>query len=131
MTADDNGRDIRVDADGLHLAERLRTEREYLSLTQEQTAAALGISRAAVSAIETGRRKVSGQELKLLAKLFGTTVDRLLGAEVEEDETTQALFRTAKELSATDRAQVLRFAEFLRNAGPPPTIDGDSAPEKS
>jgi transcriptional regulator with XRE-family HTH domain len=110
VTTDDPGRDIRVDADGLKLAERLRGEREYLNLKQEQVADVLRISRAAVSAIETGRRKVSG----------------LLGAEPEEDETTQALFRTAKELSDQDRAQVLRFAEFLRNAGPPPQVLGDS-----
>jgi transcriptional regulator with XRE-family HTH domain len=126
VNAEDSGRDIRVDADGLKLAERLRSEREYLNLTQEQVADVLGLSRAAISAIETGRRKVGGQELKQLAKLFGTTVDRLLGAELEEDETTQALFRTAKKLSTHDRAQVLRFAEFLRNAGAPPQVSGDS-----
>jgi transcriptional regulator with XRE-family HTH domain len=127
MNNEDPGRDIRVDEEGLKLAERLRTEREYLNLKQEQVADVLGISRAAVSAIETGRRKVSGQELKQLAKLFGTSVDRLLGADLQEDETTQALFRTAKELSAHDRAQVLRFAEFLRNAGPPPQVSSDSS----
>jgi transcriptional regulator with XRE-family HTH domain len=126
VSTEDSGRDIRVDEEGLRLAERLRAEREYLNLKQEQVAEVLGISRAAVSAIETGRRKVSGQELKQLAKLFGISVDRLLGADPEEDETTQALFRTAKELSAPDRAQVLRFAEFLRNAGPPPQVLGDS-----
>jgi len=126
VNTDDPGRDIRVDADGLKLAERLRAEREYINLKQEQVAEVLGISRAAVSAIETGRRKVSGQELKQLAKLFGTSVDRLLGADPEEDETTQALFRTTKKLSAHDRAQVLRFAEFLRNVGPPPEVLGDS-----
>ncbi|MGH3686705.1 MAG: helix-turn-helix transcriptional regulator [Pseudonocardiaceae bacterium] len=126
MSTDDLGRGIRVDAEGLRLAERIRTEREYLNLKQEQVADVLGVSRAAVSAIETGRRKVSGQELKLLAKLFGVSVDHLLGAGLEEDETVQALFRAAKELSDHDRAQVLRFAEFLRNAGPPPPVVGDA-----
>lgn len=129
MTTEEPGRDIRVDEDGLQLAERIRAEREYFNLRQDQVAAVLQVSRAAVSAIETGRRKVSGQELKQLAQLFGTSVDRLLGAEPEEDETTEALFRTAKELSDVDRAQVLRFAEFLRNAGPPPQVLDDS-PER-
>ena len=45
------------------LAERLKEERDYLGLSQEQVANALGIPRAAVSAIETGRRKVSGLEV--------------------------------------------------------------------
>ncbi|MQY27237.1 helix-turn-helix domain-containing protein [Nocardia aurantia] len=129
MTAEDNGRDdIRVDAEGLRVAERIRTEREYLNLTQEQVAEVLKISRAAVSAIETGRRKVHAPELKRLARLFGTSVDRLLGADPDEDETTTALFRTARTLSERDRMQVLRFAEFLRNAGPAPQLDeGDAS----
>lgn len=123
MSTDGRNHDIRVDEEGLKLAERIRQEREYVNLKQEQVAAVLNISRAAVSAIETGRRKVSGQELKHLAGLFGTTVDRLLGAEPEEDPTSLALFRTAKELPHRDREQVLRFAEFLRNAGQPPPVD--------
>ncbi|WP_062980496.1 helix-turn-helix transcriptional regulator [Nocardia anaemiae] len=124
MTDEDSGRDdIRVDDEGRRLAERIRSEREYLNLKQEQVAEVLKTSRAAVSAIETGRRKVSGQELKRLAELFGTSVDRLLGSGPEEDETTTALFRTARTLSDHDRMQVLRFAEFLRNAGPAPQLD--------
>jgi transcriptional regulator with XRE-family HTH domain len=122
MSADGRSNDIRVDQDGMKLAERIRTEREYLNLKQEQVAAALNISRAAVSAIETGRRRVSSQELKHLAALFATSVDRLLGAEPEQDPTSVALFRATKALSERDREQVLRFAEFLRNAGPPPTV---------
>lgn len=126
MTAHDGGRDdIRVDDEGRRLADRIRSEREYLNLKQEQVAEVLKTSRAAVSAIETGRRKVSGQELKRLAELFGTSVDRLLGAAPEEDETTTALFRTTKSLSDHDRMQVLRFAEFLRNAGPAPQLDDE------
>ncbi|MGW4368125.1 helix-turn-helix transcriptional regulator [Nocardia takedensis] len=124
MTDDDTARsDSRVDPEGRRIAERIRTEREYLNLKQEQVAEVLGISRAAVSAIETGRRKVTAPELKKLAQLFGTSVDRLLGADPAEDETTTALFRTARTLSDNDRMQVLRFAEFLRNAGPAPTLD--------
>jgi transcriptional regulator with XRE-family HTH domain len=125
MNADGGSRDIRVDHEGMQLADRIHREREYLNLSQEQVASVLGVSRAAVSAIETGRRKVSSQELKRLAALFGTSVDRLLGAELEEDPTSVALFRATKDMSAGEREQVLRFAEFLRNAGPPPVVDGD------
>jgi len=122
MSTDGRSNDIRVDQEGMKLAERIRTEREYLNLRQEQVAAALNISRAAVSAIETGRRRVSSQELKHLAALFATSVDRLLGAELEQDPTSVALFRATRALSERDREQVLRFAEFLRNAGPPPPV---------
>lgn len=105
------------------LARNLRTEREYLGLSQEEVSAVLGIPRPAVSAIENGRRKVSSAELARLAVLFGTSSDRLMGAEPAEESSVTALFRTAKSLTEHDRAQVLRFAEFLREAGTPPPVD--------
>lgn len=115
------------DAESLALAQRIRAEREYLKLNQTQVAEVLGIPRAAVSALETGRRRVSGLELKKLAALFGTSGDRLLGHEVEDDPTAVALFRTANALTEDDRLQVLRFAEFLREAGPAPVVNFDDA----
>lgn len=116
--ADDisNSADALGDELSLELAERIRAEREYLGLKQEQVALALKVSRAAVSAIETGRRKVSGVELARLAKLFGTSTDRLLGAELPTDESVTQLFRATKGLSDHDKDQVLRFAEFLSNS---------------
>lgn len=114
------------DSESLALAQRIRTEREYLKLNQAQVAEVLGIPRAAVSALETGRRRVSGLELKKLAELFGTSGDRLLGRDVEDDPTAVALFRAAKTLTEDDRMQVLRFAEFLREAGPAPEVDFDA-----
>jgi transcriptional regulator with XRE-family HTH domain len=100
----------------LELAQRVRTEREYLGLSQEQVSRALNVSRAAVSAIETGRRKVSSVELARLAKLFGTTTDRLLGSAIAADDSATQLFRATKDLSDNDKEQVLRFAEFLSNS---------------
>lgn len=104
------------------LADRLRAERQYIGLSQAEVGEALGIPRAAVSALETGRRRVSGLELKRLAALFATSVDHLLGQETPTDETTDALFRTAKGLTDEDRQQVLRFAEFLKAAGPASSV---------
>ncbi len=109
------------------LASRIRAERQYIGLSQADVATALGIPRAAVSALETGRRRVSGLELKRLSELFGTSVDRLLGHSRSEDPTTTALFRAAKNLSDDDKQQVLRFAEFLREAGHAPPV---SRPEE-
>jgi hypothetical protein len=45
--------------------------------------------------------------------------------EVPEDETTGALFRTARELSDSDKEQVLRFAQFLHHAGRAPELPED------
>lgn len=115
-----------VDGDGIsggpELAERIRQERSYVGLSQSDIADALGIPRAAVSALENGKRRVSGLELGRLAELFGTSVDRLLGRELPTDETTSALFRATKSLTESDKEQVLRFAEFLRGAGSAPPV---------
>lgn len=108
---------------GPALAERIRHERSYVGLSQADVAEALGIPRAAVSALETGKRRVSGLELGRLAELFGTSVDSLLGREVPTDETTTALFRATSSLTEIDKEQVLRFAEFLRGAGKAPEVD--------
>lgn len=111
------------------LAERLREAREYIGFTQEEVAEALGLQRASVSAIETGRRKVGSQELLQLSRLYKRPVAALLGEEEEApatDPTTAALFRAAKDLNARDREQVLRFAEFLKQAGGAPSaVRGD------
>ena len=114
--------DTEPDPELIDLAQRIRTEREHLKLSQAQVADVLGIPRPAVSAIETGRRRVNSVELKKLGELFGASVDRLLGHETEDDPTAVELFRTAKALTQEDRHQVLRFAEFLRGAGPAPAI---------
>ena len=112
------------DQDSRVLAENIRRERAYIGLSQAEVASALGIPRAAVSALETGRRRVSGVELKRLAKLFGTSGDRLLGIEeLRAQEPADAIFRATRNLSEGDREQVLRFAEFLRAAGRPATQD--------
>lgn len=118
---DRSPRELDADAER-RLAERLKSERDYLGLSQEQVAKVLGVPRAAVSAIETGRRKVSSVELARLAALFGTSPDRLLGSDLERDPTDVQLYRATQSLSDQDKAQVLRFAEFLRTAGQPPPV---------
>ena len=113
----------------LQLGRRVREAREYLGLSQESVAEYLGIPRASVSAIETGRRKVSSGELQQLAHLLKRPITALLGeddmVETEEpaDPTFRALFRTARALSPEDRQHVLRFAQFLRHAGRAPQPD--------
>jgi len=104
------------------LGERLRRSREYLGLSQGDVGQHMGLSRPAITNIEAGRRKVSTFELAGLAKLYRQPYEYFLGEvpEAAEDRMTNALFRTARELSDRDRAQVLRFAQFLRNAGPAP-----------
>ena len=102
----------------LRLAARLKESREYLGISQEAVSRKLEIPRASVSALESGKRRVSSIELQRLAVLYKTTVSILLGEGNESDPLSDALYRTATGLSDQDRRQVLRFAEFLREAGP-------------
>lgn len=101
------------------LGGRLREAREFLGLSQEQVADFLGIARPSVSAMEAGKRGVSFQEMSRLAHLYRRPLSYFSGEDDSEDDpTAQALFRTTKGLSPNDRQQVLKFAQFLHNAGP-------------
>ena len=102
------------------IGDRLRKAREFLELTQEEAAAAVGIPRSALSLIEHGRRKVDSEELARFAKVYGQSVDALAGTSTLPPlpESVQALARAATELSDGDRNELLRFAEFLQARGP-------------
>ncbi len=127
----DDGPPIRdSESEWRRLGERLRESREYLGLSQEAVAEALGIPRPSVSAIEAGKRKVSSVELTRLARLYRRPYEFLLGEQGTNDDavddTSKELYRAASELSDTDREQVLRFAQFLKRAGPAPRRSGGS-----
>ncbi len=117
------------------LADRIKEAREYLGLSQEFVADHLDIPRASMSAIETAKRKVSGLELQKLSKLLKKPLeyffdDSELLRSTQGGETAQALFRATRALSNSDQQQVLRFAEFLRQAGraPAATLDDPQKP---
>ncbi len=101
------------------LAQRLRDAREYVGLLQEDVATALEIPRASVSAIESGKRRVSSLELRRLGRLYRRPVAWLLGEDSEEVDMSAPLYRATETLSDHDKEQVLRFAEFLAGAGRP------------
>ena len=103
------------------LARRLREAREYIGLLQEDVAAALDIPRSSVSALESGKRRVSSLELRRLGRLYRRSVAWLLGEEGAEVDMDAPLYRATAALSAQDKEQVLRFAEFLAGAGRPGT----------
>jgi transcriptional regulator with XRE-family HTH domain len=99
------------------LSRRLREAREYLGLAQQFVADQTGISRAAISAIETGRRRVEALELERLAAVYKFPVAYFLEGSLEEPASVRALAREAVELTEDDRAEVLRFAQFLKGFG--------------
>lgn len=99
------------------LVERLRETREYLGLSQEFVAQQTGISRAAVSAIENGKRKIEALELSALATLYKYPVAYFLDGALEEPASVRAIARAATTLTDKDREQVLNFAQFLKAYG--------------
>jgi transcriptional regulator with XRE-family HTH domain len=99
------------------LGNRLREAREYLGFSQEEVANYLKVPRTALTSIEAGTRKVDALELKKLASLYKRPVAHFTGEGVEEqfgDEDVAHLARKARELSPEDRAELGRFADFLR-----------------
>ncbi len=61
------------------LGQRIAAYRKELGLTQVQLAEILDISQQHMASFEAGRRKVSSSDIPVLAKLFGTSSDELLG----------------------------------------------------
>jgi transcriptional regulator with XRE-family HTH domain len=101
---------------------KIREAREFLGLSQEFLADALNIPRPSISAVETGKRKVSGIEIKQLSRILKQPVAYFLGEidlsfEEPSHPTLRSLFRATKALSESDKEQVLRFAQFLRQTG--------------
>lgn len=99
------------DSERLLLAARLREARETLGLTQGDVATAIGIQRTAVSDLESGKRGVSGLELRRLSRLYRRSVAWLLG-EPEQPPDTELEAATAQ-LGKSDRQAVIQFARFL------------------
>jgi transcriptional regulator with XRE-family HTH domain len=103
--------------DRKELGTRLRAAREYVGLSQDEVAKYLAIPRTALSHIETGQRRIDALELKKLARLYKRPVGYFTGEEKVEEELpadVAHLARAASGLSERDRAELSRFAEFLR-----------------
>lgn len=61
--------------------ERLRIARESAKITQARAAEAIGVARTTIVAIEQGERRARMNELRQLAKLYGTSINALLREE--------------------------------------------------
>lgn len=102
------------------LGERLKEAREYVGLKQDDVAKKLGIPRSALSNIEAGTRKVDAIELAQLAKLYQRPVAWFTGEDSNSTsnkmpEEVAHVARAAAALSQQDRAELARFADFLKS----------------
>jgi len=85
--------------------ERLRTAREYRGLNQGELAQRAGLQPSAISHFETGARKPSFDNLRLLADTLDVTTDYLLGrvAEFKAMAGADRLHRHYEALQGSDR----------------------------
>lgn len=93
------------------LGQRLQRARIALNLSQEYIAQQLGVSRSAISQIELGKRKVTGDELTIFSNIYGISTDELLkGRPVEMP--SQVFTRRFQQLDEIDQNEILNLMEF-------------------
>jgi transcriptional regulator with XRE-family HTH domain len=102
---------------------RIRTAREEQEWTQDQLAAAVGVSRSAVAQWETGRAGQVTTNLTRVAAALGVGVEHLmhgrdkLGAGQVYRGDELALMRLYRDCSPEDRQLLLRTARRLAKPG--------------
>ncbi len=97
----------------MNLAKRLRSAREYLQLSQEYVANQINISRTSLVAIEAGERKVSTEELKAFAEIYGWSIEELVYGKQETDKVNM-FARAFTSLSEQDQHEIINLMEFKK-----------------
>ena len=98
---------------------RIRAHRQERGWTQDQLAAATGVSRSAVAQWETDRAGQLRDNISRIAEALGITVELLLHGEASREASRAdsgdelALLRLYRECDAEDRAFLLRTARKL------------------
>ena len=105
--------------------DRLRAAREYRGLTQNDLAKLTGLNPAAVSHFETGGRKPSFDNLRLLADKLDVTTDYLLGRVEHFKELAGAdeLHRHYNALQDADRKFADELITLLASKARKPSAD--------
>jgi transcriptional regulator with XRE-family HTH domain len=102
------------------LPERLRDARVAAGLSQGQVAKKLNMHRPTVTEIEAGRRKVSTEELRDFADLYGVSKDWLVDGIDNSESSDARIVLAARELSKmsdSDLDRLLRTLRMLRKPG--------------
>lgn len=94
--------------------ERLKKIRKHLKLSQEFVARQLNLSRPTISAIESGQRKVTAEELDQFSKLYGVSAEELLHGKVSNTIEIEAFTRAFSELSEIDKKEIMNLIDFKR-----------------
>ncbi len=98
----------------MSLAERLREARTAAGLSQGQVARKLDMHRPTISEIEAGRRKVSIEELRQFADLYGVSTGWLADGSNQEEGSDARIVIAARELSKMSELDLDRLMKTLR-----------------
>ena len=95
------------------LYERIKEARTELHLSQDYVAKFLGVNRTAIVEIESGKSKVSADELGKFSELFQIPADELLNGRSTEMP-VQMFARRFGALDEADQQEILNLIEFKR-----------------
>lgn len=95
------------------LHKRIKKARTDLHLSQEYVSKFLGVNRTAIVEIESGKRKVSADELKKFSELFQIPSDELLNGQLTEMP-VQMFARSFGDLDEIDQKEILNMIEFKK-----------------
>lgn len=105
---------VRRKKDGKDMHERLKQVRKYLKLSQEFVARQMNLSQPTISAIESGQRKVTEEELGRFSILYGVSTDELMKGKVNNDSETTMFIRAFSELSDIDKKEIMNLIDFKK-----------------
>lgn len=100
------------------IAERLKEARILAGLSQDNAAKMLSLQRPAISEIESGKRKVSAEEIIQFSKVYKVSATWLLLKEDDDVELSNELKVAARELgkmSDVDREKLLYILNIRPN----------------
>lgn len=94
---------------------RLRIARESAGLSQGQVAKKMDLHRPTISEMEAGRRRVSAEELKELAELYGVGIEWITSPEKHpEDELNDPVLLAARQLGDMSQEDLNRLIEAIQ-----------------
>jgi transcriptional regulator with XRE-family HTH domain len=96
------------------LHDRLRVAREQAGLSQGQVAKQLDKSRPTITQIETGKRRVTAEELAEFAKLYEVSIAWLSGTDSEDGETTARVQLAARHLAQLRPQDLDKVLDLLK-----------------
>lgn len=97
-----------------HIAERIKSLRLGINMSQEALAKATGVATNTISRWETGAYKPAIVDLDRLARFFSVSVLEFFPDQDASKGAMDGLLRAAKDLPESDLLELKRYAEFRR-----------------